>query len=27
LKDFTSEEQSQLLNLMNKLFDALMNEN
>ncbi len=26
LKSFTTEEQSQLLNLMNKLFDALMNE-
>ncbi len=26
LRDFTSEEQAQLLKLMNKLFDALMNE-
>ncbi len=26
LKDFTADEQAQLLNLMNKLFDALMNE-
>ena len=26
LKDFTAEEQTQLLKLMNKLFDALMNE-
>src|ERR1043165_7647407 len=26
LKNFTAEEQSQLLNLMNKLFDALLNE-
>jgi DNA-binding MarR family transcriptional regulator len=26
LKDFTSEEQTQLLKLMNKLFDALMKE-
>jgi len=26
LKSFTAEEQSQLLNLMNKLFEALMNE-
>ena len=26
LKDFTAEEQTQLLNLMNKLFDALLNE-
>ncbi|HLO14205.1 MAG TPA: MarR family transcriptional regulator [Anaerolineales bacterium] len=26
LKDFTAEEQAQLLNLMNKLFDALLNE-
>ena len=26
LKDFSSEEQMQLLNLMNKLFDALLNE-
>jgi DNA-binding MarR family transcriptional regulator len=27
LKDFTAEEQEQLLKLMNKLFDALLNEN
>ena len=27
LKDFTAEEQAELLRLMNKLFDALMNEN
>ena len=27
LKDFTAEEQTQMLNLMTKLFDALMNEN
>ena len=27
LKDFTAKEQEQLLKLMNKLFDALMNEN
>jgi DNA-binding MarR family transcriptional regulator len=27
LKDFTAEEQTQLLKLMNKLFDALLNEN
>lgn len=26
LKDFSAEEQSQLLSLMNKLFDAMMNE-
>jgi DNA-binding MarR family transcriptional regulator len=26
LKDFSAEEQSQLLNLMNKLFDAMMDE-
>jgi len=26
LKDFTTEEQAQLLNLMNKLFDSLMSE-
>jgi DNA-binding MarR family transcriptional regulator len=26
LKDFTAEEQTQLLNLMNKLFDALLSE-
>jgi DNA-binding MarR family transcriptional regulator len=26
LKDFTAEEQEQLLRLMNKLFDALLNE-
>jgi len=26
LKDFTAEEQAQLLNLMNKLFEALLNE-
>ena len=26
LKDFTTEEQTQLLNLMNKLFEALLNE-
>jgi DNA-binding MarR family transcriptional regulator len=26
LKDFTAEEQAQLVKLMNKLFDALMNE-
>jgi len=26
LKDFTAEEQTQLLNLMNKLFDALLDE-
>jgi hypothetical protein len=27
LKDFTAEEQEHLLKLMNKLFDALLNEN
>ena len=27
LKDFTAEKQEQLLKLMNKLFDALLNEN
>ena len=26
LKDFTTDEQTQLLNLMNKLFEALLNE-